>query len=137
MKDYKVIESCFDNGFSYVRILTKDYGRFTGKAVLHFEDAEAESRFLGCEIAECRAVLKYVDRIIEKLNAEIEVLKYVDNKSSDKNKCLTKVLENKQSHKAEILKEKEMIKAHIKYLSNEKVEKIKEMRIKYKKEEQE
>ncbi len=58
---YTIKKSKFNTktGKSYVTIQT-DLGEFTGFSKLHEEDKDIQSRFFGCEVAEMRAIVKYL-----------------------------------------------------------------------------
>lgn len=59
--NYTIKKSKFNtkNGKSRVTIQT-ELGDFTALCKLHEEDADIQSRFFGCEVAEMRACLKYL-----------------------------------------------------------------------------
>jgi hypothetical protein len=71
----KFLESNFDkeSGISMVKIAT-ECGFFYGYAFLNPEDRKYESGYLGCEIAEMRAIREYYERKIHFLNTRILTL---------------------------------------------------------------
>lgn len=74
----KFLESNFDknSGISCVKIAT-ECGIFYGYALLNPEDKKYESGYLGCEIAEMRAIKDYYERKIHFLNTRILTLEDV------------------------------------------------------------
>lgn len=71
----KFLESNYDkeSGISCVKIAT-ECGIFYGYALLNPEDKEYESEFLGCEIAEMRAISDYYKRKIHFLKTRLLTL---------------------------------------------------------------
>lgn len=71
----KLIQANFnkEDGVSYVKIST-DYGNFEGLAFLHPDDAELASTYLGCDIAEHRALISYFKHRKTIVNRELQVL---------------------------------------------------------------
>lgn len=71
----KFLESTYDkeSGISCVSIAT-ECGIFTGYAFLNPEDKEYESEFLGCEVAEMRAISDYYKRKIHFLRTRLVTL---------------------------------------------------------------
>lgn len=107
----KLIMSNFDSqsGISYVKIAT-DCGNFEGHAFVNPEDKEIASNFLGCEIAEYRATIKYFITKLTKINIEINTLEdlrqgFIKRYREDYHEC--ELLEKK-------LKEKQLLKKEYK-----------------------
>ena len=71
----KFLESNYDkeSGISCVKIAT-ECGIFYGYALLNPEDKEYESEFLGCEIAEMRAISDYYKRKVHFLKTRLVTL---------------------------------------------------------------
>lgn len=112
------------DGTSYVKIAT-NYGNFEGYAYISPEDKEIASSFLGCEIAEYRAIIKYFQKRISKLNIEINTLEdlkqaFIKKYKEDYHECelLEKKLKEKQHLKREF---KENIKS-LRKLINDKIQ---------------
>lgn len=115
----KLISSNFDSqsGISYVKIAT-DYGNFEGYSYVNPEDKDIVSSFLGCEIAEYRATIKYFQKHISKLNIEINTLEelkqsFIKRYKEDYHEC--ELLEKKLKEKQLLKKE---YKENIKSLKN-------------------
>lgn len=62
-----------ESGISYAEIET-DIGIFYEYAFLNPEDADIESTFLGCEIAEYRATIEYFKAKLKNINIKINTL---------------------------------------------------------------
>ncbi len=69
----KILKAEYKDGFSNVTLNT-DCGIFYGTALLHEEDKNIASSFLGCEIAEYRATILYFKEKIKRINIEILTL---------------------------------------------------------------
>lgn len=79
-EDYSILESNFDGTISYVKIKTK-LGHFEGYAYLHPIDDDYASSFLGCEIAEYRAIIDYLKKKRYITNIQIQTLEnFKENK---------------------------------------------------------
>ena len=72
----KILESNYNNGHSTITIQTAS-GIFTGNANLHPEDKDVESRIVGWEIAEQRAIINYYKDKIKKEKNIIKGIKEV------------------------------------------------------------
>lgn len=112
----KLINSEYDkeSGISYVTIQT-ELGNFSETALLHPEDADFSSSFLGCEIAEYRATINYFKKLLYRLNIEIKTLEnlridFIRTYKEEYHECmlLEKRLKQKNKLKQEI---KENIKS--------------------------
>ncbi len=75
MKRWKLRESEYDeaDGLSYVEISTY-LGAFCGYSFLHPDDEDIASEFMGCEIAELRAINSYLKEEIRVLKIKLETL---------------------------------------------------------------
>ena len=83
---YKLINSYYnkENGISY-SIIQTDKGIFSASSLLREEDKDVESSFLGCELAEKKAQIKYLQtenreflyaiHILENLEKELKCIK--------------------------------------------------------------
>lgn len=69
----KILKAEYKEGLSQV-ILNTDCGTFYGTALLHEEDKDIASSFLGCEIAEYRATIAYFTEKLKRINIEILTL---------------------------------------------------------------
>lgn len=69
----KILKAEYKDGFSKVALST-DCGIFYGTAILHEEDKDIASSFLGCEIAEYRATIAYFKEKLKRINIEILTL---------------------------------------------------------------
>ena len=74
----KLAQADFEDGFSCVSIDT-DCGKFSGVANVHPEDADIQSSFIGCEIAEYRGIISYFKEKLKRLNIEINTLENLRN----------------------------------------------------------
>ncbi len=117
---HKLIHSEFnpETGVSTVIIQNK-YGHFTGKAKLDAADAAYPSKFQGCEYAEMKAIMSYLDERILLLRIEQKALMncYVEmkqschfNENSFEVKHLKKSIWNKSKLIVKLVGEKEQIK---------------------------
>ena len=70
----KLAQADFEDGFSCVSIDT-DCGKFSGVANVHPEDADIQSSFIGCEIAEYRATIAYFKEKLKRLKQKQELKK--------------------------------------------------------------
>ena len=70
-----------DSGVSVVKINT-DVGVFEGIAHCHPEE-EYESRMFGCELAELRAIRKYLRELVKIGNAQLDALYHLYNSVYD------------------------------------------------------
>lgn len=105
----KILKAEYKDGFSNVALST-DCGVFYGTALLHEEDKNIASSFLGCEIAEYRATIAYFKEKVKRINIEILTL---ENLRQD---FIKKYREN--YHECELLekrlKEKKVLKREYK-----------------------
>ena len=78
--NWKLKHANFDeiSGISTVTIQT-ELGEFTGKAVLHEEDRDLISNFIGCKYAELRAAAKYGKALIRIQKTKVNTLKNLIN----------------------------------------------------------
>lgn len=103
----KILKAEYKDGFSKV-VLGTDCGTFYGTALLHEEDKDIASSFLGCEIAEYRATIAYFKEKLKKINIEILTLEslkqdFIRRYREDYHECelLEKRLKEKQILKKE------------------------------------
>lgn len=86
------------SGVSEAHINT-NLGTFKGKAFLHEEDEDIESKFQGCKYAEMRAVSKYVSALIKNAQIKYDTLLSLTNDFQNINiyreNKYTKILKNK------------------------------------------
>lgn len=91
----KLLEANYGDGFSYVKIKT-DCGIFNGVAELHPEDGGHGSEFLGCEIAEYRATIKYFKKkrgfLAQQLLSLVNLKRDYDRANIDKESSAYKIL---------------------------------------------
>lgn len=75
---YKLKYSNFnkENGLSSI-IISTNLGNFEGKCQLHEEDKDIQSEFFGCNIAEARAIIKYLKEKIKLLKSNIKTIKVI------------------------------------------------------------
>lgn len=117
---HKLIHSEFnpETGVSTVVIQNK-YGHFTGTAKLDAADATYPSKFQGCEYAEMKAIMSYLDERIACARLEKKVLIncYVEmkqschfNDNSFEARHLKKTIWNKSKLIVQLVGEKEQIK---------------------------
>lgn len=115
----KLIYSNFDleTGISTVTIQNK-YGHFTGTAKLDETDAKHPSKFQGCEYAEIKATMKYLDKRIMLLKTENKgLLNYFNemkqsphfNENSFEVRCLKKQIWKRSKLIVDLTKEKFML----------------------------
>ena len=119
----KLIDSYYDRetGVASVSLAT-DEGNFEGHAFLHPEDKPYESEFIGCQIAELKALQDYYERKVARLKCQIlglqEALKvYVRKHREDEAEILKKVLNSKIKQKAIYMNDYEGIKHELKTIS--------------------
>lgn len=79
MSKKKVIYSYYDKyiGDSHVAIKTK-YGTFIGSSILHEEDEDIASEFIGCKYAEMRAIIKYEKAKLKELEIQLKTVKNLE-----------------------------------------------------------
>ena len=134
---YNLVNSSWDPEtlISTVTIST-DVGRFTGSAKCHPEE-ENKSMFFGCQIAEGRAIIKYLEELLKINRAQYHTLKTlytsVETMScfNKDNYAASKIRRAKYEKSAEIGKRKqniEEIERKIKILIKEREIVIKKMR---------
>lgn len=95
---YKIKDIIYDkeSGMSCAEITT-ELGNFAGYAFLNPEDKEIESNFLGCEIAEYRAVINYLKEARHRVNIGLHALYKARNmfkKSNQDYSTLEKTIAN-------------------------------------------
>ena len=107
---YKLINSYYnkENGVSYSVIQT-DKGIFSASSLLREEDKDVESSFLGCELAEKKAQIKYLQtenrellyaiHILENLEKELKCIKGYNPHSLEARRLRRKIYELKDIHK--------------------------------------
>lgn len=71
----KLFDSNYDeeSGISFVEIET-DYGHFCGYSFLSDDDKEIASSFLGCELAEYRAIIQYFEKCLMRVDIQIKCI---------------------------------------------------------------
>lgn len=123
----KLLNSYYDemDGISEATIQT-DLGNFIGYAFLNEEDRDKASTYLGCEIAEARAIINYKRQKLYRVNVEIELLKNLPF-SNEIEKIYKNKLDVKKNLKSDIKAIREGIDKHIdlRYDYLEKMEKKK------------
>lgn len=102
---YKIKDIIYDKetGTSYAEITT-ELGNFAGYAFLNPEDKEIESNFLGCEIAEYRAVINYLKEARYRVNIGLHALYKARNmfkKSNQDYSTLEKIIANYEEENEE------------------------------------
>lgn len=108
----KLIYSNYDRetGISFIKIRNK-YGTFEARAKLCEEDRDIESRFLGCEIALCKAEIKTFKTVLKDLDIQIHTLRNFEktlkslkeyNKDSLENRRLRRRIHELEAEKADI-----------------------------------
>ena len=98
-----------DTGISTV-IINSKYGQFTGVSELNPEDKNYESSFLGCSIAEKRAIIKALRAQLREVKAMQKAIKIVIN-DLEKSKFYQKnSVENRRLRKTFWLYQKEIDK---------------------------
>lgn len=123
----KLLNSYYNemDGVSEATIQT-ELGNFIGYAFLNEEDRDKASTYLGCEIAEARAVIHYKRQKLYRVNVEIELLKNLPF-SNEIEKIYKNKLDVKKNLKSDIKAIREGINKHIdlRYDYLEKMEKKK------------
>ena len=125
----KLINSNYDKetGVSIATITTKDCGDFIGTAILNSEDKEYASRYIGCEIAELRAIQKYFKTKIKRLNIQLQILYKIQKeiKKEYKDKILDKEILVLQEQKNDLKKEIKNINNTINNIAEKHIENVK------------
>lgn len=105
----KIIWSNYDEntGISNVHIAT-ELGVFKGKAKLHDEDKKIASNFAGCNIAEARAVQKYLQAKIKNVKEQIKGLKHLENVLKNINSYNPNSIENRKLRHQIYIKQSEI-----------------------------
>lgn len=125
----KLIDAHFNKEDMYSEAtIQTEYGKYCGYAFVHPEDEDKVSSFLGCEIAESRAIISYAKDKIKRLNIEINVLQELKDYPKA-NKKLKEKLDFKTMLQKNIMALEEGIdnKIKIRYELLEKIEKKKQV----------
>lgn len=92
----KLIDANFNKEDMYSEAtIQTEYGKYCGYAFVHPEDEDKVSSFLGCEIAEARAIIDYCNEKIKRVNIEIKILEELNHCAP----IVDKKLKEKQDYK--------------------------------------
>ena len=100
---FKLVKSNYDkeDGISFVEIQT-DYGNFCDYSFLNPEDEDVASSFLGCELAEYRAIIQYFEKCLTRVNIQINCLEDLKSRLGHEEPTLEKRLKQYKDYKKEI-----------------------------------
>lgn len=100
---FKLVKSDYnkEDGISFVEIQT-DYGNFYAYSFLSPEDTEVASSFLGCELAEYRATIRYFEKCLTRVNIQINCLEDLKFRFNQEEPVLEKRLKQYKDYKKEI-----------------------------------
>ena len=100
---FKLVKSNYDkeDGISFVEIQT-DYGNFCDYSFLNPEDEDVASSFLGCELAEYRAIIQYFKKCLTRVNIQINCLEDLKSRLGHEEPTLEKRLKQYKDYKKEI-----------------------------------
>lgn len=100
---FKLVKSNYnkEDGISFVEIQT-DYGNFCDYSFLNPEDEDVASSFLGCELAEYRAIIQYFEKCLVRVNIQINCLEDLKNRLGHEEPVLEKRLKQYKDYKKEI-----------------------------------
>ncbi len=115
--------------------ITCRYGNFKGKAKFNINDDEKyKSIYVGCEIAEIRALIKAIKYQIKEINKEIKLLNNIlntilkSNKITNKNsieiKLFRKQIKGKEKTKKYYLKQIQLNEEKIKSLAEYRIKQV-------------
>lgn len=138
---FKLIDSNYNKGISYVKILT-DKGTFEDYAYLSKEDKEQESVFAGCQIAEYRCIIQYYKKVLSQINLKLQTYydlqkDFSQHSPAYQNDILYRRIRQKEAEKEETKKRIESLKVNIENIpdnikkSKEKIQKIHNNKIKH------
>lgn len=138
---FKLIDSNYDKGISYVKILTEK-GIFEDYAYLSEEDKEQESVFAGCQIAEYRCIIQYYKKVLSQINLKLQTYYDLEKDFSHcyftyQDDVLYRRIKQKEAEKEEIKRRIKSLEENIKNIPNnikkskEKIQKIHNNKMKH------